>query len=230
MVWAQDTTHSKIRIGVLNLESSGMDENESMKINTALVQTLQDLGFYKVYQQKDLVAALGQAKQRFPNHCRDPRCVTDIGSCLGLDRMLFGSIDKNRSTLGISMTLLDVPSKQIVEKVSMEADATTPVSDLLKISVSRLHGLETAGVEKTRNYFGTEIHNEKQFLYASGLCVAAGLLWAAINGGLGDFNLSKQFDTLSLSHISSNTEQIPFLADPPPWETAILPPPMTPTA
>ncbi len=212
--WPQDTVHSKIRIGVLNLESSGMDESVVAKINADLERILTDMGFYKVYPQKELIIALGQAKLKFPSRCRDPRCVIEIGSSLGLDRMLSGSIDKNNTSYGIKMTLLDVPSKQIVEKVSMEGEAGMAPEDLLKIAVTRLHGLEPQSETKTRGYFGPEIHNEKQFLYSSGLCVGLGLIWAAINGGLGDFNLSKQFDTLSLSHISASSLQIPFFGRP----------------
>ena len=214
IAWTQDTAHSKIRIGVLNLETTGIDENEGIKINNDLGQNLTDLGFYKVYTHKELVVALGQAKLRLPTHCRDPRCVMEIGSSLGLDRMLLGSIDKNRATIGIRLMLLDVPSKRIIEKVSMEAPLSTAMADLLKTAVSRLHGLEPAAASVTREYFGPEVNNKKQFLYASGLCVGAGLLMAAINGGLGDFNLSKQFDTLSLSHISSNSLQVPFFGRP----------------
>lgn len=214
MLPAQDTAHSKIRIGVLHLESTGMDESAVAAINADLEKILSDMGFYKVYPQKDLEVAVGQTKQKFPAHCRDPRCVTEIGSMLGLDRMIFGSIDKKNNAFGIRMTLLDIPSKQIVEKVAMQGEAGVGATDLLKAVVTRLHGLETASDKKVSEYFGPEVHNEKQFLYSSGLCVGIGLLWAAINGGLGDFNLSRQFDTVSLSHISSSSLQIPFFGRP----------------
>ena len=214
LICAQDTARSKIRIGVLNLETTGMNESVAKGINDTLNKILSDLGFYKVYTQKDMETAFGQIKQKFPAHCRDPRCVTEMGNCLGLDRMMFGCFDKNKNGYGINLTLLDVKSKQIVEKVSMEGAEGVAAEGLLKVAVTRLHGLETPGAENMPKYFGPEIHNEKQFLYSSGICFGLGLLWAAINGGLGDFNLSKQFDTLSLSHISGSTLQVPFFGRP----------------
>jgi hypothetical protein len=214
MIAAQDTVHSKIRIGVLNLSSSAMDESAVTKIDADLEQILSDMGFYKVYPQKDLEIAFGQIKRKFPAHCRDPRCVTEIGSSLGLDRMIVGSIDKNNNSFGVRMTLLDVPSRQIVEKVEMQGESGVSATDVLKTVVTRLHGLETSNNKVAHDYFGPEIHNEKQFLYSSGLCVGIGLIWAALNGGLGDFKLTKQFDTLSLSHLSSSSLQIPFFGRP----------------
>jgi hypothetical protein len=211
---AQDTTRDKIRIGVLRLEITGMSAEASSAINDSLCNMLSSLGFYKVYQHKDMEKALAQIKQEIPEHCRDPRCVTEIGSCLGLDRMIFGRLDKNKTAYGVNLTLLDVKSRMVVEKVSIQGAEGIAAEGLLKTAVSRLHGLETAETKKMPKYFGPEIHNEKRFYYASGLCVGLGLIWAAINGGLFDFHLSDRFDTLSLSNLSSSILQVPFFARP----------------
>ena len=87
-----------------------------------LARIVADMGFYKVYGQTDLENSYTQIKQKFPAHCSDPRCVIEIGSSLNLDRMLYGSVDKNASTFGVRLFLLDVPSKQIVEHVELEGE------------------------------------------------------------------------------------------------------------
>jgi hypothetical protein len=214
LCFAQETAQTKIRIGLLKLDVTGADENFASSINTDMIQIVSDMGFYKVYGQSDLEKSYTQIKQKFPAHCCDPRCVMEIGSSLGLDRMIYGSIDKNGAAFGIRLFLLDIPSKQTVERVELEGEPGVSAPDLLKVAVARLHGLQTAGNHKTRDYFGPEVHNEKQMLYSSGMCIGLGLIFAAINGGLQNFNVSRQFDTLSMSGKVSNTLQVPFFGRP----------------
>jgi hypothetical protein len=214
LCFSEETVSSKVRIGVLTLETTGIDESAASAINADFERFLADMGLYKVYPQTELETALGQIKQKIPRHCRDPRCVTEVGSTLGLDRMIYGSMDRSDAIFGIRLNLLDVPSKKIVEKVNLEGAPGVSVSDLLRAAVSRLHGLETSNEAKMQTYFGPAIHNEKEFFYSSGLCLGLGLLWALTNGSLTEFHLSKTFDTLSLSHISSSPLQLSFFGRP----------------
>ena len=211
---AQDAGQNKIRIGLLKLAVSGADENFSESVNADLARIVSDMGFYKVYGQTDLENSYTQIKQKFPAHCSDPRCVIEIGSSLNLDRMLYGSIDKNASTFGVRLFLLDVPSKQIVEHVELEGEPGVSASDLLRVAVTRLHGLQPAEKSKMREYFGPEVHNEREFLVSSGLCIGLGLVFAAINGALQNATMSHEFDTLSMTGIASNTLQVPFFGRP----------------
>ena len=213
--FGQETAaQSKIRIGVLNLMVTGADENFASAINGDVVQIVSDMGFYKVYGQIDLENSYKQIKQKFPSHCTDPRCVVEIGSSLGLDRMMYGSIDKNSVSFGVRLFLIDIPSKQTVEHVNLEGGPGVGAIDLLKIAVTKLHGLQAPNTAKMRDYFGPEVHNEKQMLYSSGICIGLGLLFAAVNGGLKDFNLSHQFDTVSMTGKISSTLHVPFFGRP----------------
>jgi hypothetical protein len=214
LCFAEDLAPSKIRIGLFNLETSGMADGGADAINGEVAQLLSDMGFYKVFSQQQLEAAAAQIKMRIPRHCRDPRCVIDIGSSLGLDRMLYGSIDYENEVFGVRLRLLDVKRKQTVEQVNLEGASGVSASDLLKVAVNRLHGLEKPNESKMNTYFGPPVHNQKEFYIASGVCVGAGLLWALANGGLRDMHLTKRFDTLTLSHISSSPLQISFFGRP----------------
>jgi hypothetical protein len=214
LCWAEETIPSKIRIGLLDLETTGMDSSAAAAINGEAERLLSDMGFYKVYPRKQLDAAAGQIQQKIPTHCRDPRCVTEVGTGLGLDRMIYGTIDRMNTAFGVRLLLLDVPTKRIVEEVNLEGAPGVAASDLLKVAVTRLHGMEKPDEAKTKTYFGPPVHNEKEFYYSSAVCLGLGLLWALVNGSLTEFNLSTAFDTIPLSHISSSPLQLSFFGRP----------------
>jgi hypothetical protein len=206
---------SKIRIGVLNLDMIGMDAATSTQANDQIVQVLTDLGFYKVYKQTDLEHAFESIKQRLPSHCRDPRCVAAIGSALGLDRMLYGSLDKNHDRYGITLSLLDVQSMQISQRVTMETEGAAALSDLVKTAVYKVHGLSDGKtVLKTHAYFGPEVHHEQQLLYSSAAFVALSAIWAGANGTLKNFHNDHSGDTVSYSGKSNSSLQIPLYGRP----------------
>jgi hypothetical protein len=206
---------SKIRVGVLSLDIAGMDAAAAAQAQAQTDQVLTDLGFYKVYRQADLERAFESIKQRFPAHCRDPRCVAAIGSSLGLDRMVYGALDKNRDRYGITLSLLDVQSLQISQHVTMETEGAAAVNDLIKTAVYKLHGLSDGKESlKTHAYFGPEIHHERQLLYSSAAFVALSAIWGAANGTLKSFRNDHTGDTISWMGKSSSSLQIPLFGRP----------------
>jgi hypothetical protein len=140
---AAEAAQSKIRIGLINLDVTGGDAALATKANDAMAQALGDIGFYKVYTQPDLEKAFESIKQKFPARCRDPRCVAAIGSALGLDRMMYGNLDKSNNRFGISLILLEVQSTQVTQRVNMETPPGVALADVVKAAVSRLHGLSS---------------------------------------------------------------------------------------
>jgi hypothetical protein len=206
---------SKIRIGVLNLETSEMNATDATGAQDQITQVLTDLGFYKVYKQADLEHAFESIKQRFPGHCRDPRCVAAIGSSLGLDRMLYGELDRNRDRYGITLSLLDVQTLQVSQHVTLEAEGAATLGDLVKAAINKLHGLSDGKESiKTHDYFGPEIHHERQLLYTSAAFVALSAVWAATNGTLKNFHNDHSGDTVSYSGKSGSSLQIPLFGRP----------------
>jgi hypothetical protein len=212
----QGDGQSKIRIGVLNLEMIGMDATAAAQVQDQIGQVLTDLGFYKVYKQADLEHGFESIKQRFPAHCRDPRCVAATGSSLGLDRMLYGQLDKNHDRYGITLFLLDVQSMQVSQHVTMETEGAAAVGDLVKASIYRVHGLSDGKAEgiRTHPYFGAEVHHERQLLYSSAAFVAVSAIWAAANGSLKNFHNAHTSDTVTFSSLSSSSLQIPLFGRP----------------
>jgi hypothetical protein len=212
---AAEAAQSKIRIGLINLDVTGGDAALPAKANDAMAQALSDIGFYKVYAQPDLEKAFESIKQKFPARCRDPRCVAAIGSALGLDRMVYGNLDKSNNGFGISLILLDVQSTQVSQRVNMETPPGVALSDVVKEAVSKLHGLSSGKDSvKAGPYFGPQVHNEMQPVFSTAALLAAGLVWAAANGTLTNFNHQAHFDTSSQSHLNSSSLNIPLFARP----------------
>jgi len=196
---------TKIRLGLMDLDAFGIDKNAQVKVNEELYKALDEIGFYKIYVQKDLEKAFSGIKQRFPSVCRDPRCVLSVGASLGLDRMVFGNIDKNNNKYGIVLTLLDVQRKQTLEKINIESEPGTPVEDLVKEAVNKLHKIETTQKKtQVHKYFGKEIHNEIQPLYTSGAMLALAAIWAAANGNLVSYKKTGEVEKFELSGKSTS--------------------------
>ncbi|MBD3320332.1 MAG: hypothetical protein GF350_04470 [Chitinivibrionales bacterium] len=210
----QGREESKIRIGVLDLEVKGEGAAFERSIQGELVDRLKKIGFYKIFTQNDIEDAFEQIKEKFPARCRDPRCVRDVGKSVGLERMVYGRIDKNEKTYGIKLTLLDVESKQTIESVSLASEPGVPAKDLLRVAVSKLHGYVDEDLDiQVQTYFGPEIHNEKEWLYTSGITLGAGLIWAIASGVLTSEDNTIEFDD-KLSGIPTGAIHIPMSARP----------------
>jgi hypothetical protein len=192
-----------------------MNAADASQVQEMIAQTLIDLGFYKVYKQSDLEHAFESIKQRLPAHCRDPRCVAAVGSSLGLDRMLYGGLDKNSNRYGITLSLLDVQTMQVSQHVTLETDGTVGGGDLIKAAINKLHGLSDGKENaKTHAYFGPEVHHERLLLYSSAAFVALSAVWAAANGTLKNFHNDHTIDTVSFTGASNSSLQIPLFGRP----------------
>ena len=117
---ALGSDRGKVSIGILYPESYGDSHKLNQQAYQELTKCVEDVGFYVIYQQNVLEQQLKKINVEFPEHCRDPRCVIDIGSAAGMDRMLYGSIDFDDNRFGVQLTLIDVVMKQKIEAVSIE--------------------------------------------------------------------------------------------------------------
>jgi len=213
--WAQNPAfESKVRIGVLNLDGLTPDEEFIQKATGALVDAVKGLGFYEVHNQDAMEKAFVSIGKKFPRGCNDPRCVIGVGSAVQLDRMVYGTIDKTANGYGGYLTLVDVVSRQVIEKVNLQAGDGISLGDFFTALVGRLHGQsgDDGGVALNR-YFGPEIHNEKQMLVSTAAWTGLGLAWGLINALSGDASTDVDFDD-RLSGIPTRSSHIPMNARP----------------
>lgn len=207
---------SKVRIGILNLEDIGNDNELSEKASAELSDIIKEIGFYEIYNQDMLNDGLKKIHEQLPAHCRDPRCILDIGKSIKMDRMLSGSIDLNNKRIGIKLTLIDCLLRKTIGSVNLMGEPGAPAREILRAAVARLHGNQAGDTLHLSKYFGPEIHNEKEFIYSTAGFIGAGLLWGAINYLVeGTSNkLSAEYHNEDLSGIPSSADQIPVFARP----------------
>ncbi len=206
---------AKIRVGVLDLVSLGEPNDSMAAMDGKLALYLNDIGFYVVSDQKAIVEQMKTIHMELPRHCSDPRCVRDIGRSVNMERMVYGSLDKNGTSYGARLTMLDVETRQVIESVSLEGESGVAGSDVLKAAVAKLHGQGDEDlVIRTNTYFGPAIHNEKQMLVAGGVCLGAGLIWGIASGGFSSTGnkppWQSEFNDMAQSGIASAGYIVPM--------------------
>ncbi len=212
----EKSAENKVRIGIINLECMGDNNKQSEKVNSELLSLIKDIGFYTAFDQAMLSESLNKVNEKFPSHCRDPRCVLEIGKTLKMDRMLYGTVDLNEKRVGIKLTLIDVLLRQTIGSVNLLGDTGSSISDVLKIAVAKLHGNKSGDTLHFERYFGPQVHNEKQFIYSAAGFIGAGLLWGVINYAVegNSQKLVGEYHDDDLSGIPSSADQIPIFARP----------------
>lgn len=180
---AEEAQGLKTRIGIFNPKVSGGGKKFAKEIIENLKKSLSEMGGYDIYTQDAMEEAFANIERRFPKYCREPRCVSAVGSAMELDRMLYGSVEKGEKTYGVRFTLVDVASKQIIEKVNIESNPGVGLADMIRVTVSKLHGHVDEDLDTNiHTYYGKQFHNMKQLYISAGSCIALGLLWTLVNG------------------------------------------------
>lgn len=215
MALAQSGPPQKVRIGVLDLQVIGGDETFAATASEQLANALTGMGSYNVFTQRVLEDAFQKVKLSFPQRCREPRCVIDIGSATGMDRMLYGRLDKNDNSYGVQLNLIDVQTRQMIGSLSLKSDPGVAPDALLKAAMAKLHGKQDADLSiKVATYFGPDVHNEKELAISSGVCMGAGLIWALANGGFKGMGAAPTWKAEALSGISAAADRIPMAGRP----------------
>jgi hypothetical protein len=188
-------------------------------MTTALIEVLNALGQYEMYYPDDIEKALTDARVGVPVHCRDPRCVHDIGKALGLRRMIFGTVDQTGDRFGVRLELLNVLSGKVVQTVSIEGAEGVPAKNVLAAAIDRMHGRPAQ--ENVSEYRGPPIRNMSEFMWSTIAVQGTGIFYALINYGVGGNEGSSSLEGYVgrnknevLSGIPSASSQIPLFARP----------------
>ncbi len=207
----------KVSIGILYPESYGDSNKFKEQAYQEMTKCIENVGFYVICTQNILEQQLNKINVEFPEHCRDPRCVIDIGSAAGMDRMLYGSIDFDDNRFGLQLTLIDVVMKQKIESVSIEGAPGVSLPEIIGTAVARLHGNTRDDSSNVSIYHGPRVHNEKKFLMSTAGVMGVGLIYGLINyfaDHSGAHELYAEYKDENLAGISSLADQIPLFARP----------------
>lgn len=222
---AENMEGLKTNIGILNFDIQGDADQLAPEVSASVQGALLEIGAYEIYLQPVMEKTYATLGQKFPRHCGEPRCAAAVGSSIQMDRMLYGSVDQNDKTFGVRMTLIDVPSRQVVEKVDIEGEPGVELASVIKVAVQKLHGQTDENVDtKTHTYFGPEVHNEKQLIVSAAGCLGLGVIWSLVNGtATGEDNNDNVLvydysnmdrDNDNLYGVSPGTDQIPMFGRP----------------
>lgn len=212
---AKESTNAQSRLGVLKFEAFGLSDDSSLALNDTLCSSLFSTRLYKIYGYKKIQERINQTKQDISLQCIAPECALEIGKKLGLDKVAFGYIDKSDNNLEISLSIVNIKRNSVEKTINLKKDATnTTATSLIKNAVMRMHGIADSDKKHISEYPGQTIHKGKRLFWASSLCLGLGFVMAAVNGDLFSSGLSSEFDTLTMSNISSSIFQLPFFARP----------------
>jgi hypothetical protein len=211
--YAEETT--RLRIGILDLENLGRDTTKAAKATEILAQLIAEQGIVEIYTQDKMEKALAGIGRTIPGHCRDPRCVLDLGGMLNLDRMVYGEVDASDKRFAVHLHLMDIVVRIQIGEASIDGESGAPMDSVLATAVAILHGREK-DKGKYKPYLGPTIHNERQMLYASGGLIAAGLAWGLVNYSLGKEGAPLSFESREekVSGLPSSADQVPMFARP----------------
>lgn len=214
LVMLASSEESKVRIGVLPLESHTGNEDLAAEMTGVLIERFEEMGFYELYSPDQLKQGLAEVHIEMPRHFRDPRLALDLGKALKLDRVVYGSVDMNSSKPGVRLILIDVVMGQTIENVSLEGEAGASARDVLLAAVAKIHGLQCSSDVKA--YYGPQVDNRKEACVSSSLVQGAGLVFGLVNYGEGGETGGAEFSYRDdpLSGIPASADQIPMFARP----------------
>ncbi|KMQ50881.1 hypothetical protein CHISP_2232 [Chitinispirillum alkaliphilum] len=209
---------SKVSVGVLALSADESQREDAERMTGELQTALSDMGFYDVYSPAQIRDGLERRHLNVPSLIRDPRCVLHVGRALGLDRMIYGSVEVYRNRAGISLYLIDVGLRQTIDRVHIKGEPGIDASTVLMSAVYRLHGQNDTLA--TVPYFGPQVDNKKGLLVSGTAFLGTGLLYAVINSLIehnNGYTVSGEnvnYRNEGLSGFSSSANQIPVFARP----------------
>lgn len=218
LVRAQEVEEHKTRIGIIDIDIAGGGEVFAATVHKEIHTSLGKMGAYDIHDQKGMTEALSNLEEEFPRYCREPRCACAVGSALQMERMLFGILDKGEKTFGLRFTMVDVVSRQVIEKVAIESEPGVTLAQIVDAAIQKLHGHEDVNFSsKTHTYYGPEVHHEKQLYISAGACVGLGLIWALVNAATLEGNAVVADYSLwsgKCSGIGTGADMIPFFGRP----------------
>ena len=178
-----ENVENRIKIGILTLEQYDKASEIADKAQYDLISLVKEVGFYECFDQPALEKQLEQTGDKLPKHCRDPKCVVEVGRLSGMDRMIFGSLEWGNNECGIKLVMIDVRTRQTIETVTLKGASGVPYIEVMKAAVAKLHG-RTIKETSFAEYYGPKVHNEKQLMISSAACIGLGILYGGINYGV----------------------------------------------
>lgn len=140
-------SYSQSTIAIIPLEAKGVSAIEASVLTDRLALELFATGKYRVLERGNMEAIL--AEQNFQlSGCVSEECVVEVGSLLGVESIVAGSVSKFGATFTIGLRLINVESGELVRVASY--DHSGLIDQLLSVGIPsvarRLSGQEVAPI------------------------------------------------------------------------------------
>jgi TolB-like protein len=187
-------------LAVLDLENNGsVTQAEVTALCNRISEVIARDSVYMQFERSQLPELLKQLYiEESATACSDPQCLTVIGSLIGANFVVGGSIRKNGREITIELNLVDVANKKAINTVDSRTKAKADI--LLKTEIPALvKTLMNPGKRGPKKIASAE----KNGFFANPLVyIGTGLAGAAAGGVYYYFNYYKQPEANGNSNIS----------------------------
>ena len=141
---AHAAADGRVRIAVLDLQARGVDAQLASSAGTLVASELNKLDVFKVISREDIRTMMSFERDKQSLGCEaDQACLAEIGGALGVEYLVAGSLAKIGDTHVLSLTLNNVRSATVENRVSETVPGKTDaliaaVARNAKVLVSRI--------------------------------------------------------------------------------------------
>jgi TolB-like protein len=147
LLWTLPTRAEPCRVAVLDLEAQGLPADEAhlaRALSDALASAVADASGCAVLTRADIASMADFEAGRQACGVDSPSCFAELGSALGVERLVTGAVARIGTSTTVSARLLDLKSGAVVARAE---ETTTDVAALRPLTLKvgqRLLGLNNA--------------------------------------------------------------------------------------
>ncbi|MBK7407555.1 MAG: hypothetical protein IPL49_14590 [Saprospirales bacterium] len=135
------TTDSRPTIAVLNIDTENLDMTPEQMGNLTRLE-LDKLGIYDVMDRYD-VAYMVKSKGIELENCYGKICMIEVGTKLGMDKMLTGNVEQLGDVIIVNFRLIDVATGSIEKSQVLEfLDLSQQLQMMVSLTIHELFGLK----------------------------------------------------------------------------------------
>lgn len=141
--FAFSQTKTRPVVGVLNIETKGLTLDPQQMGNLVRME-LEKLDTFSVVDKYDVIA-LAEKKQLVIAGCYGKSCLVQVGSAIGAQYMLTGSVEQYTQTIVVTLRMIDVEKDMIVKSSVMEfLNLPIEIQQMVSVSVRKMFGYSNA--------------------------------------------------------------------------------------
>ena len=209
---AQESTPEECSIAVLELAPLGMTDAEAhipKVITASLAKAVATRSGCKVLTQEEIAAVVDYEAQKKLCGNEGASCLAELGSAMGVERIVGGSLSKIGTTYTLQTRMVDIEKVEVQSRSELESEDASSLKKLAGQAASELLGLSSS-----ESVQASEIESQTNPLFFAGAGIAAAGVLVAAGGGVWHYLIERTLadpNTLGTEKKSAN-EQFTFAA------------------